>query len=135
MTDLGLQSGINALSTPVNWYQFAFLFSAGFSTGGGNMDATPAGNARVRDGLNALLVKAGEHGWGEYRAGPYFQDAVAEQYSFNNHILRRFNERLKNAVDPNGIISPARGGVARLRFESRPRRRSGPPPRVWTFYR
>ena len=111
MADLGLQSGINALSTPVNWYQFAFLFSAGFSTGGGNMDGSPESRARVRDGLNALLVKAGEHGWGEYRAAPYFQDAVAEQYSFNNHALRRFNETIKDAVDPNGILAPGRGGI------------------------
>jgi 4-cresol dehydrogenase (hydroxylating) len=111
LRELGLQSGISALSTPINWYQFAFLFSAGFSTGGGNAVATPEGKARVRDGLNALLVKAGEHGWGEYRAAPYFQDAVAAQYSFNDHALRRFNETIKDAVDPNGILAPGRGGI------------------------
>jgi 4-cresol dehydrogenase (hydroxylating) len=111
LRELGLQSGISALSTPINWYQFAFLFSAGFSTGGGNAVATPEGKVRVRDGLNALLVKAGEHGWGEYRAAPYFQDAVAAQYSFNDHALRRFNETIKDAVDPNGILAPGRGGI------------------------
>ncbi len=111
MTDLGLQSGISALSTPIMWYQFAFLFSAGFSTGGGNAVASPEGKAKVRDGLNALLVKAAEHGWGEYRAAPYFQDAVAAQYSFNDHALRRFNEAIKDAVDPNGILAPGRGGI------------------------
>jgi FAD/FMN-containing dehydrogenase len=111
MGELGLQSGITALSTPVMWYQFAFLFSAGFSTGGGNTTNTPEGRAKVRDGLNALLVKAAEHGWGEYRAAPYFQDSVAAQYSFNNHALRRFNETIKDAVDPNGILAPGRGGI------------------------
>jgi 4-cresol dehydrogenase (hydroxylating) len=39
------------------------------------------------------------------------QDDVAEQYSFNNHALRRFNETLKDAIDPNGILSPGRAGV------------------------
>jgi (+)-pinoresinol hydroxylase len=111
LRDLGLETGITAISTPVSWYQFAFLFSAGFSTGGGDFAGTPEGKARVRDGLRALLVKAGEHGWGEYRAAPYFQDAVAAEYSFNNHALRRFNETLKDAADPNGILAPGRGGI------------------------
>jgi 4-cresol dehydrogenase (hydroxylating) len=111
MRDLGLQGGISAISTPLMWYQYAFLFSAGFSTGGGNAVATPEGKAKTRDGLIALLEKAAEHGWGEYRAAPYFQDAVAAQYSFNDHALRRFNETLKDAVDPNGILAPGRGGV------------------------
>jgi 4-cresol dehydrogenase (hydroxylating) len=50
-------------------------------------------------------------GYGDYRAPPVLQDAVADQYSFNNFALRRFNERLKDAIDPNGIILPGRGGV------------------------
>jgi 4-cresol dehydrogenase (hydroxylating) len=111
LRDLGLESGLSAVSTPLNWYQFTFFFSAGFSTGGGNAVATPEGKAKTRDGLKALLVKAGEHGWGEYRAAPYFQDDVANEYSFNNHALRRFNETLKDATDPNGILAPGRGGV------------------------
>ena len=111
LNDLGLQSGISAVSTPIMWYQFAFLFSAGFSTGGGNAVATPEGKTKIRDGLRTLLAKAAEHGWGEYRAAPYFQDAVAAQYSFNDHALRRFNESIKDAVDPNGILAPGRGGI------------------------
>ena len=38
-------------------------------------------------------------------------DEVADVYSFNNHALRRFQETLKDAADPNGIVSPGRGGV------------------------
>lgn len=109
--ELDLQSSVSHLSTPLNWYQFNFLFSAGFSTGGGTFDASPAGKAKMRDGLKTLLARAGERGWGEYRAGPYFQDAVAEEYSFNDHALRRFNETLKDAADPNGILAPGRGGI------------------------
>lgn len=31
--------------------------------------------------------------------------------SFNDHALRKFLETLKDAADPNGIVSPGRGGV------------------------
>jgi hypothetical protein len=52
-----------------------------------------------------------EHGWGEYRTPVAYQDDVMDVYSFNNHALRRFHERLKDAVDPNGIISAGRYGI------------------------
>ncbi|HEY8521507.1 MAG TPA: FAD-binding oxidoreductase [Gammaproteobacteria bacterium] len=116
LREMGMRTSITAVSTPVNWYQFCFLFSAGFSTGGGDFGATPEGKARVRDALKTLLLKAGERGWGEYRAAPYFQDDVANEYSFNDHALRRFNETLKDAVDPNGILAPGRGGIWPRRF-------------------
>ncbi|MCP5144220.1 MAG: FAD-binding oxidoreductase [Gammaproteobacteria bacterium] len=111
LRELGLDSGISALNTPLNWHQFTFLFSAGFSTGGGNFSATPEGKAKINHGLKTLLLKAAERGWGEYRAAPYFQDEVAAAYSYNNYSLRRFHETLKDAVDPNGILSPGRGGI------------------------
>ena len=42
---------------------------------------------------------------------PAFQDAVLATYSFNEHALRRFFETLKDAVDPNGILSAGRYGI------------------------
>ncbi|ECK7706342.1 hypothetical protein ACLSML_000282 [Campylobacter coli] len=50
-----------------------------------------------------MVQTAAEHGWGDYRAVPTFQDDVMGAYSYNNHILRRFNEQLKDCIDPNGI--------------------------------
>jgi 4-cresol dehydrogenase (hydroxylating) len=32
-------------------------------------------------------------------------------YSFNNHALLRFHETLKDAIDPNGILSAGRYGI------------------------
>ena len=32
-------------------------------------------------------------------------------YSFNNHALHRFHETLKDAVDPNGILSAGRYAI------------------------
>ena len=66
-------------------------------------------NKRI-DGIINLRVAA-DHGWGEYRTAPAFQDEVMATYSFNNHALRRFHETVKDAVDPNGIISAGRYGI------------------------
>jgi 4-cresol dehydrogenase (hydroxylating) len=38
-------------------------------------------------------------------------DAVAEQLDFNDHAFRRFNETLKDALDPNGILLPGKQGI------------------------
>ena len=38
-------------------------------------------------------------------------DLAADQYSYNDHAYRRFIEKIKDAVDVNGIISPGRHGI------------------------
>ncbi len=119
LRDLEVDTSISAVSTPLNWYQFSFFFSAGFSSGGGSPEATPESKARDAEILRTLIETSGEHGWAEYRAAPYFQDAVANEYSYNNHVLRRFNETLKDAVDPNGILAPGRGGIWPAPFRDR----------------
>jgi (+)-pinoresinol hydroxylase len=40
-----------------------------------------------------------------------FQQAVTDVYSFNNHALRSFHETLKDAIDPNGILSAGRYAI------------------------
>ena len=70
----------------------------------------------VDEAMRKAVAVAASHGWGDYRAAPIYQDAVADTYSFGDHALRRFHETLKDAIDPKGIIAPGRGGVWPKRF-------------------
>ncbi|GGH33472.1 FAD-binding oxidoreductase [Microbacterium album] len=69
--------------------------------------------------MQELVREAGKIGYGEYRAHLHFMDLAQEQYGFNNHAYRRFVEKIKDAVDPRGILSPGRHGIwpAALRSE------------------
>lgn len=60
---------------------------------------------------------AAEQGWTEYRVPAAFQDLVASRCSINN-ALPRFCEKIKGAVDPNGIISAGRYGVRPKRLRT-----------------
>jgi 4-cresol dehydrogenase (hydroxylating) len=66
-----------------------------------------------------LVREAGKEGYGEYRAHLDFMDLASEQYSFNDHVYRRFCETIKDAVDPNGILSPGRHGIWPATMRSR----------------
>ena len=68
-------------------------------------------NKKRREAIKKMIEVAAENGWGEYRVAPAFQDEVMATYSFNNHALLRFHEAVKDAIDPNGIISPGRYGI------------------------
>lgn len=61
--------------------------------------------------VKTMVRAAGELGYGEYRAHLDFMDLAADQYSFNDFAYRRFVERIKDAVDPRGILSPGRHGI------------------------
>ncbi len=99
---------INAVgfSLPTTYWNRAFIYLFGFPVTG-----DPETNRLNREKFEALVRIAAEHGWGEYRTPPAFQDVVMDTYSFNDHALRRFHERLKDAIDPNGILAAGRYGI------------------------
>ena len=67
--------------------------------------------ARVQKFFRALVADATQQRYGEYRTHIEYMDLVADTYDFNSHALRRLNERVKNALDPHGIIAPGKSGV------------------------
>lgn len=68
-------------------------------------------NRRVRGAFERWVSLAAAEGWTEYRAPAVFHDTVADTYAYNDHSLRKMREKIKDAVDPNGIISAGRYGV------------------------
>jgi 4-cresol dehydrogenase (hydroxylating) len=63
------------------------------------------------DVAKRLVRDAAKLGYGEYRAHLDFMDLAAEQYGFNDHVYRRFNETIKDALDPKGILAPGKSGI------------------------
>lgn len=105
--ELGMPSPITPFSHPRSWMYRAFCFMLNF----GNSRTDIEHNKNLRKAYRKMIEVAAENGWGDYRAAPTFQDDVYNVYSFNNHILKRFTQELKDAIDPNGIIAPGRGGI------------------------
>ena len=68
-------------------------------------------NRKIRDSYGQLIHIAAEHGWGLYRTHTAFMDDAVGAYSYNNHSLLRLHETLKDAVDPNGVLSAGRYGI------------------------
>lgn len=89
------------------WYDGGYCIVRNFSVS----RTDKAMNQKTRDVVMHLIRVAADNGWSEYRTAPALQQAVVDTFSFNDHALMRFTESLKDAVDPNGIISPGRYGI------------------------
>ena len=61
--------------------------------------------------MRELIAECAREGYGEYRTHVLFADQVAGTYNWNNNSLMRFNETIKDALDPNGILAPGRNGI------------------------
>ncbi len=94
------------LQFPSSLFERAFLFAVGLP-----VTRSPTVNAKIRDIIRELVAISAERGWGEYRTAPAFYDLIMGVYSFNDHALREFLETIKDAVDPNGIMSPGRYAI------------------------
>ena len=71
----------------------------------------PAQIAKVRTLFDELISAAREAGYGEYRTHLDWMDPVGATFDFNNHAQLRLYEKIKDALDPNGIIAPGKQGV------------------------
>lgn len=72
------------------------------------------------DGFFRTLVKDAEAvGYGEYRTHLDYMDLVAGSYSWGGNALLKLNEKVKDALDPNGILAPGKSGIwpSRLKKE------------------
>ena len=61
--------------------------------------------------MREMIAEAAAQGYGEYRTHLLFADQVAQSYGWNNGALRKFNETIKDAVDPNSVLAPGRNGI------------------------
>jgi len=104
--ELGLPVGNQFAALPWSYYRRALVLLFGLPT---SKDGEQ--NRQSREIFERLVEVSAANGWGEYRTHIAFMDKVAEAYSFNEHALRRFHETLKDAVDPNGILSPGKSGI------------------------
>jgi len=104
--ELGLPAQGNPFPTPFTYYSRCFWTGTTVPTW-----RDPAKNARSRALFEKVMNRCAEHGWVGYRTSPAFQDLLISKYSFNNNSLLRFQEKLKDSIDPNGIISPGRYGI------------------------
>ena len=99
--------GYGPFSAPATWMYRTFIMIAGLPVVRNNAEF----NKHTRDLFNRLIDVAAEKGWGEYRTHPLFYDKIMSTYSFNDNALLRFHERIKDAIDPNGIIAGGRSGI------------------------
>jgi 4-cresol dehydrogenase (hydroxylating) len=104
--ELGLPVGNQFAALPWSYNPRALVLLFGIPT-----TRDVAQNRQSREIFERLVQVSAENGWGEYRTHVAFMDQVADAYSFNNHVMRRFHETLKDAIDPNGILSPGKSGI------------------------
>lgn len=66
---------------------------------------------RAHQLFSTLIADAAKAGYSEYRTHLTYMDRVAATFDFNRHALRRLNETVKDAIDPQGIIAPGKSGI------------------------
>ncbi|BGP37502.1 hypothetical protein JCM10449v2_001408 [Rhodotorula kratochvilovae] len=78
--------------------------------------------------MRELTWESAKLGYNEYRTHNFLMDQVAATYGGNNQVQLRFQEALKDALDPNGILAPGKSGIWPKRLRNVPGIRLGVPP-------
>jgi 4-cresol dehydrogenase (hydroxylating) len=71
----------------------------------------PAMMGRIDPFFRQLVADAKAQGYGEYRTHLDYMDLVADSYDWGGGALRKLNETVKDALDPNGILAPGKSGI------------------------
>ena len=104
--ELGVSPQNQFFALPWSFFPRSFVLIFGFP-----IDHDVEKNKKSREVFKRLIQVAAEHGWGEYRTHIGFMEDVVHAYSFNNYSLLRLHESVKDALDPNGILSPGKSGI------------------------
>lgn len=67
--------------------------------------------ARVLGLCRNLLHDGAEQGYMEYRTHVRYMDQIAAKLNFNDFAINKFTRRLKDVLDPNGVLSPGKSGI------------------------
>ncbi|XXH02587.1 hypothetical protein Hte_008965 [Hypoxylon texense] len=86
---------------------------------GREIQSQPEMKARAIRLMREMIDECAAKGFGEYRTHLLFADQVAATYNWNNSAFMRFNETIKDVLDPNGILAPGRNGIWPKRFRGK----------------
>lgn len=66
---------------------------------------------RAHECFGRLIEDHAAQGYGEYRAHLDFMDKIAATYNWNDGALWKMHHRIKDTLDPQGILSPGKMGI------------------------
>lgn len=58
-----------------------------------------------------IIEVAAQNGWAEYRTPTNLMQPASDVFAYNDHALRRLQTKIKDALDPAGILAPGKNGI------------------------
>lgn len=76
----------------------------------------PAIRKKADEVFRIMVREAAAMGYGEYRTHLSYMDDIAATYSWNDHALLKLQQRIKDALDPKGVLAPGKSGIWPARY-------------------